>query len=241
MGFLAQNLYPPMMGEPGKAIGKATMLCLFLSLFAHAGAMTLVPDLERKTSQMPPQVLHVNLMSMAAPSVEPSTLEPAAGEKNTPNLEIVSVPQPKEIFVKPKSAPKPKKSIKEKPIFKKTPTDQDVKREAPPKPTILTSNDTGKKKTTVIPVIRNVHIINQNPPTYPTRARRLGQQGIVLLHVLVTADGRTKDLKVVSSSGFKSLDRSALKAVKTWTFASSQKGGEPIAAWAEVPVQFILR
>src|SRR5712692_8147226 len=46
-----------------------------------------------------------------------------------------------------------------------------------------------------------------NPlPPYPLVARRLGKEGVVLLEVLVSADGRAVDVSVRESSGFAALD-----------------------------------
>jgi|32_taG_2_1085360.scaffolds.fasta_scaffold00128_3 periplasmic protein TonB len=235
MSVLTQEYYSPILSIPEKGMGKAALLCLLLSLFAHAGAMALVPDLKPKMEQRSPQILHVNLMSMAAPVIESAKIEPAAGQETKPDLKIASAPKANEIIAEPKPVQKIKPKLEQKIIHKQEPENISYS------PPILSSNDQGKQKTTVIPVVKNVHIINQTPPIYPPRAKRMGQQGTVLLHALVAGNGQTQDLKIVSSSGHQSLDQSALRAVKNWTFASATKGGQPTKAWVEVPVEFILR
>jgi len=75
---------------------------------------------------------------------------------------------------------------------------------------------------------------------YPLRARRRGYQGSVELEVLVGADGKVQKVKVISSSGYKVLDRAAVRWVKQWTFIPAMRGDEKVASWVKVPVRFKL-
>ncbi|MGW8187203.1 MAG: TonB family protein [Desulfobacterales bacterium] len=82
----------------------------------------------------------------------------------------------------------------------------------------------------------------KNPPiSYPTRARRKGYEGTVMLEVLVNRNGRVDDLRVLASSGYEILDRSAVKSVKTWSFKPAKKGNETVDMWVKVPVRFKLK
>ena len=235
MSVLAQNYNSPILTASEKGIGKVIGLCLFLSLFAHAGVAALVPEFKHKAMDAPVKTLQVNLMSVAAPMIEPQNIEPAAGKPKTPDLKIVAMPKAKTVLPKPQ--PVIKAPIKPSPQIIKNEEPQ-FSQEAPP---VLTSNDMGHEDTTIIPVIKNVAILKQIPPTYPAKARRMEQQGIVLLHALVNDHGQTQDLKIASSSGYSSLDRSAMKAVRGWRFETSSRNGKPIKAWVEVPVRFVLR
>ena len=80
---------------------------------------------------------------------------------------------------------------------------------------------------------------NPKPP-YPGEARRLGQQGRVLLEVQVSADGRATSVSVKHSSGFPILDNAAVEAVEHWTFEPARIGGLAVASRAEVPVNFAI-
>ncbi|HEY9162493.1 MAG TPA: energy transducer TonB [Desulfomonilia bacterium] len=53
-----------------------------------------------------------------------------------------------------------------------------------------------------------------NNVSYPDPAKRKGWQGKVLLSFVITADGSVRELKVLKSSGFALLDRSAIKTVR---------------------------
>ncbi len=78
------------------------------------------------------------------------------------------------------------------------------------------------------------------PPVYPELARRRGEQGRVLLRVSVGADGTPLAVGIGQSSGHTSLDNAALLAVRQWRFMPAMRGGRPVSASAEVPIQFQL-
>lgn len=79
------------------------------------------------------------------------------------------------------------------------------------------------------------------PPVYPASARRRGYEGTVILEVLVNARGTVDELRVSRSSGFKVLDRAALRAVKIWLFEPGRQGERAVAMWVKVPVRFQLQ
>lgn len=80
-----------------------------------------------------------------------------------------------------------------------------------------------------------------NPaPDYPQMARRLGQQGRVLLKVLVAENGTAETVVLATSSGFEKLDQAAIEAVKKWSFISAKRSNEAISAYVLVPVKFSL-
>lgn len=80
-----------------------------------------------------------------------------------------------------------------------------------------------------------------NPkPNYPPEARRTGKQGVVLIAVEVTADGRAGSVRLSRSSGSQLLDAAALEAVRRWTFEPARTAGIPTASRVEVPVRFDL-
>jgi periplasmic protein TonB len=81
----------------------------------------------------------------------------------------------------------------------------------------------------------------QLTPTYPSSARRAGIQGTTLLGIFVGADGRVADVVVKQSAGHPDLDRAATEAVRRWRFEPARRGGEAVAMWIELPVEFHLR
>lgn len=78
-------------------------------------------------------------------------------------------------------------------------------------------------------------------PEYPEDAREDEQEGLVVLHVLVSRAGRPARIRVATSSGFRRLDAAAVAGVARWTFAPARRADEDIEAWMEIPVRFRLR
>jgi periplasmic protein TonB len=80
-----------------------------------------------------------------------------------------------------------------------------------------------------------------NPPIpYPRVARRRNYQGTVILEALVTKEGRVADVRLIQSSGYALLDRSALSHVKSWRFRPARKGLQAVDMWVQVPVRYHL-
>ncbi|HYD60620.1 MAG TPA: energy transducer TonB [Noviherbaspirillum sp.] len=80
--------------------------------------------------------------------------------------------------------------------------------------------------------------LNNPKPAYPLAARKLGEEGTVLLHVRVSAEGLPARIEVRTSSGSDRLDDAARNAVAQWRFVPAKQGEEPVAAWVLVPLVF---
>jgi protein TonB len=83
--------------------------------------------------------------------------------------------------------------------------------------------------------------LNNPLPVYPPLSKRLGEQGQVLVKVLISAQGYAQQAAIAQSSGFKRLDEAALNAVHSWRFVPGKRGGVPEAMWFNVPVEFGLK
>ncbi|QYF40863.1 hypothetical protein HZS92_02971 [Xanthomonas citri pv. citri] len=78
-------------------------------------------------------------------------------------------------------------------------------------------------------------------PSYPAAALRAGQQGTVLLRVLVGTDGRPAEVSVQTSSGHRMLDLAARSQVlRNWRFQPAMQNGQAVQAYGLVPVSFSL-
>ncbi|WP_311221217.1 MULTISPECIES: energy transducer TonB [unclassified Acidovorax] len=82
--------------------------------------------------------------------------------------------------------------------------------------------------------------LNNPKPTYPAISKRLGEQGKVVLRVLIGTDGLPQKVEVNKSSGFDRLDRQAQDAVMRWRFVPGKRNGVPETMWNLVPVNFVL-
>ena len=67
-----------------------------------------------------------------------------------------------------------------------------------------------------------------------------GEQGRVLVNVLIGVEGRAQKVELKTGSGFERLDQAALTSVQRWRFVPGKKGGVPQAMWFTVPVNFVL-
>jgi protein TonB len=81
----------------------------------------------------------------------------------------------------------------------------------------------------------------QNPkPAYPPISKRLGEQGKVVLRVLIGTDGAAQEAQVRTSSGYERLDQAALQTVLKWRYVPGRRGGVAEAMWFNVPIHFVL-
>jgi TonB family protein len=94
--------------------------------------------------------------------------------------------------------------------------------------------------TTFVAADSRPYMLENEKPVYPATARRRGMQGVVLLSVKVNKEGYVEKIAVLQTSGFRVLDRSALKSVESWRFIPAKSGNENIASQMEIPIRFIL-
>lgn len=81
----------------------------------------------------------------------------------------------------------------------------------------------------------------QNPkPAYPPISKRLGEQGKVLVRVLIGVDGNAQKAEIKQSSGFDRLDQSAMATVLRWRYTPGKRAGLAEAMWFNVPINFVL-
>ena len=81
----------------------------------------------------------------------------------------------------------------------------------------------------------------QNPkPAYPAMSKRLGEQGKVVVRVLIGVDGVVQKAEIRQSSGFERLDQAALMTAQRWRYVPGKRGGVAEAMWFNVPINFVL-
>lgn len=76
-------------------------------------------------------------------------------------------------------------------------------------------------------------------PAYPEAMRRKGVEGLVVLRVLVGADGRIADIRVVS--GDEPFTSAAIEVVRSWRYQPAVVEGKPKAVHRIIRVPFRLR
>jgi periplasmic protein TonB len=76
-------------------------------------------------------------------------------------------------------------------------------------------------------------------PEYTDKARKQKINGTVVLTMVVTEEGKVRDVKVTKSLD-RGLDKQAIAAVSTWKFEPGTKDGKPVAVQVPVEVDFRL-
>lgn len=71
--------------------------------------------------------------------------------------------------------------------------------------------------------------LNNPKPVYPAVSKRLGEQGKIVLRVLIGTDGLPQKIEIKQSSGYERLDRQAVDTVSRWRFVPGTRNGVPEA------------
>ena len=84
--------------------------------------------------------------------------------------------------------------------------------------------------------------LNNPKPSYPALSRRLGEQGKVVVRVLIGVDGTAQQAEIAKSgsSGYERLDQAALATVRSWRYVPGKRNGVAEAMWFNVPINFVL-
>jgi protein TonB len=75
---------------------------------------------------------------------------------------------------------------------------------------------------------------------YPPESKRLSEQGRCLLNVTVQADGSTRDVSLVQSSGYPRLDEACLHALFPGKFIPATENGKPVEITVQIPIDWSL-
>jgi protein TonB len=89
-------------------------------------------------------------------------------------------------------------------------------------------------------LVSAVEYVREPSPRYPPQSRRLGEQGVVVLRVVIDELGRACNIEIESSSGHERLDRAAREAVASAAFRPYLEDGAPRRALVFIPIEFHL-
>jgi protein TonB len=163
----------------------------------------------------------------------------------TPPLPETPPPPPKLMLARkplPAEAPPPIAPPREPPpmVSEATSVSPITVASAPPPPQAVAESAIAPEPPPVIPPRFNADYLQNPAPAYPALARRMHEQGRVLIRVLVSADGLPERVELKTSSGFARLDHSALETIRGWKFVPARQGEQKVAAWVVVPITFTL-
>jgi len=80
--------------------------------------------------------------------------------------------------------------------------------------------------------------VDAHPPEYPLELRAVGLEGLVRVRALVRSDGTVG--RTIAVTGPPPLRDPAAEAVRRYRFTPAVSGGQPVAVWVVVPLNFRL-
>ena len=89
-------------------------------------------------------------------------------------------------------------------------------------------------------VTNGVEYLQPPRPEYPALSRRMGEEGTVMLRILINERGRAERADIHKSSGAPRLDESARQAALRAVFRPYTENGRPIPVYAILPISFQL-
>ena len=87
-------------------------------------------------------------------------------------------------------------------------------------------------------IVSEVAYVKPPQPRYPPESRRSGEEGLVVLRVLIDQQGRAAQIEIEQSSGHSRLDQAAREAVARALFRPYVENGIARAALAMIPIEF---
>lgn len=209
---------------------------LLLVIAAHAILfyLAIAPQTVAPTVQTPETPMLVSLVENPAP--ETKAPEPVPDEPK-PVIKKV-IPKPKKL--EPTPQPEVVQSTPTPPVTAPEPVKiaEQVTQPEPPKQEVV-EKPLPKEEPVIEPKFGAAYLKNP-PPDYPTVSRRVGEQGRVLLRVLVSEQGTPQSVELEAGSGYNRLDQAAMDAVKKWRFIPARRGSQAISAYVLVPLKFSL-
>jgi protein TonB len=110
--------------------------------------------------------------------------------------------------------------------------------EEAPRAITMVASDTPKPVPPAPRVVSEVAYLRAPAPQYPSESRRLGEEGMVLLRVMIDEAGRADRIEIERSSGHSRLDNAARAAVKSALFRPYIENGVARAVLATIPIEF---
>ena len=164
-----------------------------------------------------------------------------------PVPKVTPVPKPpepvKQELTKPKPTTQVAPTLLAVPDAVTTPNAPSVQPIAPPAPyapTVPVAAVTTPAPAKITLPSSDADYLSNPKPTYPAMSKRLGEQGKVVVKVLIGADGLPQKSELRQSSGFDRLDDAALATVMKWRYVPGKRDGIAEAMWFNVPITFRL-
>jgi periplasmic protein TonB len=242
---------------------RESVISVGLAVAGHAVVLFGVPATLLRPALKAPEPAYMEVSLLPAPpalpagEVESQVLQPAPAPIPKPNAEpppeveaepqrpdaINVPPEPEALKMPEPTAPDPQPAPTE-------PAHQVATASAPDSAT--TSSATQSRPAAGVGVVTNQasgteyqllsqpYYTKRGQARYPREAKKLRQEGTVVLTLYINALGRLDKIEVKQSSGFPLLDEAAIAAERQSRFRPAYLGNRPVASKAEVPYRFQL-
>jgi len=230
------------------------------SVAVHAAVLAVLPPL----SDIPPvPVVALSLdVTLRSPQAMPEAPIPHVAREPLRHVRGIRKARPAPVVTKPREQPvaAPADTPRAETIARAEVDSKPVVAQGEPKAATVTLAPaggmdarsvarTGQKDTiaavkpaeTLVPPTYHAAYLRNPAPRYPLAARLNGEQGTVMLKVLVTQQGLPGSVTVEKTSGFPLLDAAAVQTVRQWRFVPARRGAQAIDASVLVPIRFRLQ
>jgi periplasmic protein TonB len=198
----------------------------------HVGVLMWLASLDVFPLLLPVTTLMVRTITPAAPS------QPEITPQSPQTIEQKPSPQRKARVQQPTVAEQsPAENVPEVPVMTARTPVRSSAAEAP----VVPAAPEPAASPTLTQARFDADYLQNPPPAYPAQSRRVGEEGKVVLRVLVEPSGRPSQIEVKTQSGSPRLDLAAQEAVWRWKFVPARLGEEAVSAWVIVPIVFNLK
>lgn len=225
--------YDALSGARRRRARRALSVFLVASMAAHAAMLGVLPFFTHGSDPVPAGVLQVTLLEPRPLPVGPPEPVPESRAPSQPDEDRARSAEEAQPHKTPPAAALPEPGADERRSFA-------VGSDVPELAAATAAEPVPPAAAAVAPASVNAAYVHNPLPRYPLAARRAGEQGTVVLRVVVTRDGTAARVEIDKSSGSPHLDTAARETVKAWRFTPGRRGAETIESWMVVPVVFRL-
>jgi protein TonB len=185
------------------------------------------------------------MANLVSPEAADKSQQPPAPAPPPPKPKSEPKPEPKKKTVDEKSADKPSSAPTQAQQQPQTqPTSPQTKSEvAPPTANVAPSTTGGASGTPIQTDIGKLVVVYQPDADayYPSFSKRSGEQGEVVVKLIIDETGSVEDVAMLSSSTFPRLDRAASEIGKRYRFKPFLVNGTPTRISTNLLIKFNLK
>lgn len=218
-----------------KTATSSRMMSLILIVLLHVGFFyAIAHGLVRESVKLLPKEVFLTLIAPETPT--PPKQLPAVS--NTPKAAVPMI-RPEQVIVAPRT-PEISHNIPDSAVLSaSTPANttgarQEVDAGATVSPPVANATPQQPKLLSAVEYLQTPQAI------YPPLSRRMGEEGKVILHILVNERGHAEKVDVHRSSGFQRLDDAARSAVQKAIFKPYLENGKALPVIATATIHFSL-